>query len=161
MIRSFDSAITYGTIDDGLKAWIAKNQRPLVVPFDERTIGDMFGSSKKGLVLFNGADDEALVNAFKEAANQYSSTDGEALIFTEITSKSEHLENFANYIKINHKANPVILVEAGAQTKYVMKSEVNKDNIVEFLANYQNFKYGLTDEVKAEETKEEVQEGEL
>ena len=150
MIRNFDNAVTYEAIDDGLKAWVSKNQRPLVVPFDERTIGDMFGSSKKGLVLFNGGDDETLLSAFKEAATEYSSTDGEALIFTEITSRSEHLENFANYIKINHKANPVILVEPAAQTKFVMKSEASKDNIVEFLKNYQDFKYGLTDEVKAE-----------
>lgn len=162
MIRNFDAAATYGSIDDGLKAWLSKNQRPLVVPFDERTIGDMFGSSKKGLVLFNGGDNEALLSALKEAASEYSSTDGEALVFTEITSKSEHLENFANYIKINHKANPVVLIEAGSQTKFVMKSEVNKDNLIEFLKNYQDFKYGLTDEVKAEEeAKEEVQEGEL
>lgn len=69
----------------------------------------MFGSSKKGIVLFNGADDSALLGAFKEAAVEYSSTDGEALIFTEINSKSEHLENFANYIKIDHKANPIII----------------------------------------------------
>lgn len=161
IIRNFAEPATYTAIDDGLKSWVAKNQRPLVVPFDERTIGEMFGSSKKGVVLFNGANDETLITALKEAAQAYSETDGEPLIFTEITDKSEHLENFANYIKINYRTNPVILVEAAAQTKYVLKSEVTKDNLVEFLKNYQDFKYGLTDEVKVEETKEEVQEGEL
>jgi hypothetical protein len=120
----------------------------------------MFGSAKKGLVLFNGKDDSALLDAFTEAAKEYSSTDGESFIFTEINSKSEHLENFANYIKINHKANPVILVDAKGQTKYVLTSEPTKENIVSFLGNYNDFKYGLTDEVKAD-TQEEATEGEL
>ena len=121
----------------------------------------MFGSSKKGVVLFNGGNDEALLTAFSEAAKEYSETDGDALIFTEINDKSEHLDNFANYIKINHKANPVVYVDAAGQTKYVMKSELSKDNLLEFLKNYEDFKYGLTDEVKAEEEAAQAQEGEL
>ena len=43
-----------------------------------------------------------------------------------------------------------------------MNTEVNKENIISFIANYKDFKYGLTDEVKAAaEEKAEVQEGEL
>ena len=151
MIRSFDASISYATIDDGLKSWLAKNQRPLVVAFDDRTIGEMFSSQKKGLVLFNGADDNVLLEAFTSAAQEYSAGDSAPLVFTEINSKSEHLANFANYIKINHQTNPVILVSAGEQIKYVMSGEVTKENIVSFLANYESFKYGLTDEVKAAE----------
>ena len=54
LIRSFDQPTTYGTIDEGIKNWISKNERPPVVPFNERTIGDIFSSGKKGVVLFNG-----------------------------------------------------------------------------------------------------------
>lgn len=165
MIRNFDATITYGAIDEGLKQWVAKNQRPLVVPFDERTIGDMFGSSKLGVVLFNGANNNVLLDAFTEAAKEYAATDKQSLIFTEINDKSEHLENFANYIKINHKETPIVFIEASSQTKYVMKEEATKENIVSFLDNYQDFKYGITDEVKAEgEATEEpaaAEEGEL
>lgn len=65
LIRYFADPMTYGAIDDGLKNWVAKNQRPLIVPFDERTIGDVFGSQKLGVVLFNGEDSETLLNSFK------------------------------------------------------------------------------------------------
>lgn len=44
--------------------WIWKNQRPLVVPFDERTIGDIFGSSQIGFALFNHEDQAALTQTF-------------------------------------------------------------------------------------------------
>ena len=161
MIRNFDAAVTYNAIDDGLKAWVAKNQRPLVVPFDERTIGDMFGQQKKGLVLFNGQNNNVWIEAFTAAAQEYASTDGEALVFTEINDKSEHLDNFANYIKIDHKTNPVVVIEAGSQAKYVMNTEVTKENIIAFLADHQNFKYGITDEVKAATEEPAAQEGEL
>lgn len=160
MVRNFDATVTYNSLDDGLKSWVSKNQRPLVVPFDERTIGDIFGSSKKGAVLFNGENNNVILEAFTEAAKEYASTDGENLIFTEINDKSEHLENFANYIKIDHKANPIIVVEAESQSKFVMNAEITKENVVSFFANHESFKFGLTDEVKAA-AKEEVAEDEL
>lgn len=159
LVRNFAESITYATIDDGLSAWVMKNQRPLVVPFDERTIGDIFGSRKLGLVLFNSEGNNVLVEAFNEAAKSYSETDGESIIFTEIPQGNEHIENFANYIKIDHKATPVVMIQAGDQIKYVMKGEVTKDSIISFLENYTDFKYGITDEVKAEEAAAE--EGEL
>lgn len=73
------------------------------MPFDERTIGDIFSSKKLGAVLFNGANSDELLAAFTEAAKEYSATDAKPLIFTLIDSKNEHLDNFAQYIKINHK----------------------------------------------------------
>lgn len=151
MIRNFDSSISYPTIDDGLKAWVTLNQRAVVVDFDERTIGEMFGSAKKGVVLFNGESDAELLSAFTEAAKEYSSSDSDALVFTQITKKSEHLENFANYIKVDHKVHRVILVDASAQQKYVMQGEVSKENLIEFFSNHADFKFGLTDEVKSED----------
>ncbi len=60
-MRPFDSPATYAALDDGLKNWVSKHQRPLVVPFDERTIGDMFGSSKSGVALFNHEDSAAFL----------------------------------------------------------------------------------------------------
>lgn len=71
IIRSFDQPTTYGQIDEGIKKWISKNERPAVVPFDERTIGDMFSSGKKGVVFFNGDSNEETLNAFTEAAKAY------------------------------------------------------------------------------------------
>lgn len=109
-----------------MKTWIAKNERPLVVPFDERTIGDVFGQAKLGIVLFNGADSNVLLNFFQEAAKDYSNTDGAPIIFTEISSANEHLANFADYIKVNDKKSPIVMIKAEAQQKFVMRSEVTK-----------------------------------
>jgi len=55
-------------LDEGVKNWIQKNQRPLLVPFDERTIGDMFSSKKPGAVLFNPTDSTELYESFAQAA---------------------------------------------------------------------------------------------
>ena len=150
MIRFFDSAVTYPTVDDGLKNWIAKYQRPPVVNFDERTIGDMFGSSKLGIVLFNGADSSVHLDAFTEAAKAYSETDGQSLIFTEIKSSNEHLKNFADYIKINHEKSPLVMINASGQEKFVFKGELTKENILDFISNYESFKVGITDQVEYE-----------
>lgn len=148
IIRSFDQPTTYGHIDEGIKKWISKNERPPVVPFDERTIGDMFSSGKKGVVFFNGDSNEEILNAFTQAAKDYNGD--EALIFTEVSSKNEHLDNFANYIKLDRKAFPIVVIEAKAQNKFVMKGSPSKDNILAFLADHKSHKYGITDEVKSE-----------
>lgn len=71
MIRSFGEPVTYASIDDNIKSWISKHERPPIVPFDERTIGDMFGSGKKGLVLFNADSSDELLQAFTDAATSY------------------------------------------------------------------------------------------
>lgn len=157
LIRNFDEPVTQSSIDANINKWISKHERPPVVPFDDRTIGDMFGSGKKGLVLFNSDSSAELLEAFTAAAKEY---DGEeSLIFTEVDAKNQHLDNFAGYIKLDRKAFPIVLVESKAQTKYVLKSEPTKENILSFLGDYKSFKYGLTDEVKAEkatETEEEL-----
>ena len=74
-----------------------------MVPFDDRTIGDIFGQQKLGLILFNSEANNVLLSDFTDAVQSYSETDGPALIFTEISQGNEHVENFANYIKIQHK----------------------------------------------------------
>lgn len=157
MIRSFDEPVTTATIDASISNWIAKHERPPVVAFDDRTIGDMFGSGKKGVVFFNGDASAEILEAFTAAAKEY---DGEeALIFTEVDNKNQHLDNFAGYIKLDRKAFPIVVIESKAQNKYVLKEAPTKENILNFLSNYQQFKYGLTTEVKAEkaaETEEEL-----
>lgn len=68
IVRDFDGRLTYETVDEGLKNWITKNQRPLVVPFDERTISDVFSSKKIAAVLFNADDSKDLLETFTTAA---------------------------------------------------------------------------------------------
>ena len=82
LIRSFDAAVTYPSLDDGLRNWIGHNERPFMVPFDERTIEGMFGNGKVGVVLFNGADSAVLTDALLETSKDYAKTDGKPLIFT-------------------------------------------------------------------------------
>lgn len=42
IIRPFGDDATYDKVDDKLKDWIAANDRPLVLPFDDRTISSVF-----------------------------------------------------------------------------------------------------------------------
>lgn len=43
------------------------------------------------------------------------------MVFTEITSTSEHLANFANYIKIDYKKSPLVMLNPADKKKYVFK----------------------------------------
>lgn len=126
---------------------MSKNQRPTVVPFDERTIGDIFGQSKLGIVLFNGQDSNVILDVFTEAAKEYAATDGQPLIWTELKAGNEHLDNFSDYIKIKRDRSPLVMVNPGAQEKFVFKGELTKDSILDFVANYENYKMPLTEEV--------------
>lgn len=67
------------------------------------------------------------------------------MIFAEIKASSEHIDNFANYIKVNYKLNPIILIDSESQNKFVMKEEASKATILSFLENREDYKYGLTD----------------
>ena len=162
MLRSFDSSVTYDALDDGLKNWLAKNQRPVVVPFDERTIGDIFGNQQMGIALFNAENSNVWLDAFTEAAKEYQNTDGQPLIWTELRAGNEHLDNFSGYIKIQKDKSPLVIVNPGAQEKFVFKGELTSESILDFVANYRDYKYGLTDEVSYD-VEEEAQpvEGEL
>ena len=55
MFRSFsdEKKIVYEAVNDELKAWIQANERPLVLPFDERTIAHIFHKKNPALCLFN------------------------------------------------------------------------------------------------------------
>ena len=151
MIRSFDAAVTYPSIDDGLKNWIGHNERPYVVPFDERTIEGMFGNGKIGMVLFNGADSSVLTETLLETSKEYAKTDGKPLIFTEIAGSNEHLQNFADYIKISHEKSPVVIISSKEQKKAVFKGEVAKESLLDFIQNYESLESGLTDQVTYDE----------
>jgi hypothetical protein len=68
IFRPFDQPATYEKADGSLEAWVKANERPIVVPFDERTIGDMFSQAKPGICLFNKENSNVLLDAFTESA---------------------------------------------------------------------------------------------
>lgn len=68
ILRNFAESVSYNAIDDGLAAWVSKNQRPTIVNFDDRTIGEIFGEQKLGFILFNSEGNNILLNDFTEAA---------------------------------------------------------------------------------------------
>lgn len=83
IIRPFDSVATYEHVDEKLEGWIRQNERPPVVPFDDRTIGEMFSQGKPGVCLFNKQGSQGLIDAFTESAKQIKGS-GKQLIFTHI-----------------------------------------------------------------------------
>lgn len=76
--------MTYERVDEKIKDWISSNERPPVVDFDDRTIGDIFSNKKSGVLLFDAAGEEALVNAFSNAANEWRQNHGTDLLFSHI-----------------------------------------------------------------------------
>lgn len=68
IFRPFDEVATYEQADDKLEAWIRSNERPPVVPFDDRTIGEMFSQVKPGVCLFNKEGSAELLDIFTQSA---------------------------------------------------------------------------------------------
>lgn len=93
IFRPFDSVATYERADAKLDAWIKSNERSIVVPFDERTIGDMFSNAKAGICLFNKGNSNVLLDAFTESAKAARDA-GKQLIFTHID-----VHNLSNPVK--------------------------------------------------------------
>lgn len=68
MFRPFGDAAHYPLVDEAFAAFISKHERPLVKPFDDRTIGDIFSSGKQGIFLFNAGDNSDLSAVFANSA---------------------------------------------------------------------------------------------
>ena len=56
MFRPFGETITHPKVDYKLKGWISANDRPAVVPFDDRMSSYAFSEGKPLLMFFNGGD---------------------------------------------------------------------------------------------------------
>lgn len=155
IIRPFDEVATYEQADQGLESWIRQNERPTVVPFDDRTIGEIFSKAKPGICLFNKDGSNVLLDAFTESAKAVKGS-GKQLIFTHIDPTSEHIGPFADYIKIDSTNMPIVLIEGKIKSKFVLvknPADLTAEDITNFVEQWSNGeakKYGMTDEVKVE-----------
>lgn len=134
------------------------NDRPVVYPFDDRTIGDVFHQRSKGVILFqSGIAGAVLTEAFKDAAEEWKVNRGKQLIFTDIPVEAEHYGGLANYIKIDFNKSPIVIIDGAARTKNVLSGnpkEITSEQIVSFLESVESGsakQYGLDEEVKVEE----------
>ncbi|MCC7290330.1 hypothetical protein IT417_03720, partial [bacterium] len=83
LLRNFDEEATFNGDFAELGAWIAKNSRPAVLPFDQRTIQSIFGEAKQAFIFINTGSAEA--EAVRDAVVAQAKAHKGALIFTEIT----------------------------------------------------------------------------
>lgn len=83
LFRNFDEEAIFNGEFSTLGAWIAKQSRPAVLPFDQRTIQSIFGEAKQAFIFINTGSDEA-VAARTAIVNEAKSHQG-SLLFTEIT----------------------------------------------------------------------------
>lgn len=60
LIRNFDEEAVFNGDFSTLGAWIAKNSRPSILPFDQRTIQSIFGEAKQAFIFINTGSDEAI-----------------------------------------------------------------------------------------------------
>lgn len=82
--RNFGEVLTHAGIEGRFSWWINKYSRPLVVDFDERTIGSIFRTQKSAIILFNAEKSDELNTVLETVAGQH---EGEFL-FTEILVKN-------------------------------------------------------------------------
>lgn len=53
MIRPLHEKIICERVDQNLKEWIRKNEKHIVVPFNDRAIAQVFNENKTAVFLFN------------------------------------------------------------------------------------------------------------
>lgn len=135
-----------------MKEWIAKYERPTVYPFDDRTIGNIFGDRGTGVILFQSSTaGEALTEAFNDAATEIRVNRGQPLIFTDIPTTGEHYAGLANYIKIQADKSPIVIVDGGKRAKHVLfgsPADITSQQIIEFVEKFNN---GQAKEFKLDE----------
>jgi hypothetical protein len=68
-VRDFDAIATFTGDFSTLSKWIAKNDRPYFLPFDQRTIHRIFTETKKGVILINSNIEEN--NALRQTIIEY------------------------------------------------------------------------------------------
>ena len=90
MITPFGDDVTLEKADDGLKQWVSDNDRPLVLPFDDRTIGSVFQEGKDAILLYNSKSNKEFTANFNEAAQKQKEIDSGKLKFTEVNVRIYH-----------------------------------------------------------------------
>ena len=77
--------VTPASDAESIKEWIAKYERPTVYPFDDRTIGQIFGERAVGVILFQQNEaGEVLADSFNNAAHESRIERLKNYIFTDI-----------------------------------------------------------------------------
>jgi len=130
--------------------WVNKYSRPLVVDFDDRTIGAIFRSSRSAIVLFNTDKSEELKDVLTSAAKN-SEAD---FVFTEIIPSNDHFTKFADYIKVKVDKPKVVAILASDRKKAIYSKTLEgltAESLSEFLTSLQNGSattYGMEEEPK-------------
>jgi len=120
IIRPFGEPVET-LVDEDIKQWIGKNERPTVYPFNERTISEIFSESASAIILFQSpVNGEALNEAFAEAANQWRVVAGKNFIFTDIPPTGQHYGGLAEYIKIDVARSPIVFLDGGKRSKHIL-----------------------------------------
>ncbi len=89
IIRNFADAVST-TVSESIANWIKLNERPVVYPFNDRTIGDIFSERGSAAILFHSPQaGQALVSAFTDAAQAWRVDRQKSLIFTDIPVKMD------------------------------------------------------------------------
>jgi hypothetical protein len=89
IIRKFADSVST-TVSEGIASWIKLNERPVVYPFNDRTIDEIFSQRGSAAILFHSPQaGQALVSAFTNAAQTWRFDRQKPLIFTEIPVKME------------------------------------------------------------------------
>lgn len=84
IIRSFGEPVST-EVTEGVANWIKLYERPVVYPFNDRTIGEIFSERGSAAILFhNPQAGEALTAAFTDAATAWRVEKQKSLIFTDI-----------------------------------------------------------------------------
>lgn len=73
LIRDFDEEATFTGEFIKVRKWIERQARPLLLPFDDRTVQTIFGATVKAVLLFDAGelDSASLRRAVTEAAKGY------------------------------------------------------------------------------------------
>jgi protein disulfide-isomerase A1 len=143
LYKQFDEGSNKYTGDfsaDDIKAFIAANRYPVVMPFEgDEAIERVFGKEAAAIVLFTDATSGAEHDAFKAVSRDLKNT----LIFTHSTATTGLGQRLSDYIGVKAAETPAVWIihpKSGDLAKFPLNGAISADNIRTFVSNFQNGK---------------------
>ena len=133
VFTSFSEPITYkGSIGSTFKFWLLKNERPSIVPVDERTVNLIFKEHMNVVMLFNARKDDRLTQVLTETTKKFKMHD---IVFSEIRPGDTNYDQVTEYFGVDAKETKLLGIDGGMNQKAVYRqnvADITVDDLTEF-----------------------------
>jgi len=119
--RNFGEVKTHSGIEERFQWWVGKYSRPLILPFDDRTVKEVFNRAQNIILIFNSEGLDKPIRVAKEVANDYL---GEILI-SEVRPGDSHFAGLSDFFKVRTDKSRIVGINSKQQKKAIYWEDIN------------------------------------